>query len=173
MQNFNKAPGDKLYINFSNVPDSNVTKDAGTRAANGEAYTAFNIYLNDLALANASQEYIAGTIAHEVLHAYIDNEIAPGSGKTNKELEAMGHEEMSTNYVKPLASMLNKLYLMPMEDAIALAWGGLSGTKAWKEMIAKDNQNNTGETGKIDEINKRYKNLNNAYGDQAKGTKCK
>lgn len=172
MQNFNKAPGSELSINFSNVPDSDVTKDGYTQASK-EGFTAFNITLNDLALANASQEYIAGTIAHEVLHAYIENEIAPGSGIKNKELEAMGHEEMSTKYITPLAKMLNKLYLMPMEDAIALAWGGLSETKAWKEMIAKDNQNNTGETGKIAEINKRYKNLNNTYGDQAKGTKCK
>jgi hypothetical protein len=127
------------------------------------SFQYFSITLNDDALKNASMEYVAATILHETLHAYFRAE----QGNT---LEIADHEEMSKKYIEPMAKMLNLTYLMPLDEARALAWGGLGDTQAWKTMIANDIKNGTGITQNIVNINNRYKNLNNQYGAR---TQCR
>lgn len=83
----------------------------------------WEITLNTNALQQASQEYIAATIIHELLHVYLMQ-----STETD-------HDIMSRQYIKPMAvALMSSGYAISYERAQALAWGGLQNTRAWHEM---------------------------------------
>jgi hypothetical protein len=89
------------------------------------------IDVSNFLLSNASQEYVAATLFHEVIHAYLDyNKIDINSGNAQ-------HESMANEYVHAMQLALMSRYpTMPSADAYALAWGGLQGTNAWETLRA-------------------------------------
>lgn len=140
--NFNKSSN----LTF-NITDGWIT-DYRTNAET----TGNSIVLNNKALADASQEYIARVLYHEVLHVYI--------GSTND----IDHATMSVKYVNPMIQALMTWFPITLEDATALAWGGLHGTAAY---IALGEQTTT----KYEFIQKLYKNYGNEFNRQY-GHRC-
>jgi len=101
------------------------------------------IELNPVALANASQEYMAMTILHETVHAYIDyrNEYvkAYSLGRTEGVINSYMHHDVMTQYVNELQQSLKEVYPnYPDAYARALAWGGLHETVAWQPLLDKE-----------------------------------
>lgn len=135
-----------LYI--SQICLSNPDTDGHTFSGTYEIIIKFN----ECALQNASQEYIAATLYHEILHAYF---IADGRNIDD-------HQEMATRYLNAMISTLKENFssLNPV-DAKALAWGGLQKTKAWSDFQQAD----LGTTLDILNTNKKYKR-------GEKGTAC-
>ncbi len=92
------------------------------------AYTEGNVItLNSSVLNNASKEYIARVIIHEILHVYINNRF----GSTD-------HQEMLNDYVDEIAMFLNKLYQTKEEDAKILSLLGLQNEKGCYPFLLKD-----------------------------------
>jgi len=90
--------------------------------------------LSTSALQNASQQYIAAAIIHEVMHAYFRLENGAGAGD---------HQAMATTYISQMSQALQDSFGMTPEDATALAWGGLNEnvqgvaiTDAWTQFKA-------------------------------------
>jgi hypothetical protein len=96
-----------------------------TSASTGGPIT---IKLNECAINNASQEYVAATLFHELLHAFFTTQ-----GKMS---ELQQHESMATAYVDALKStLLDYFPSLSNNEALALAWGGLEGTTAWQNKV--------------------------------------
>jgi hypothetical protein len=92
------------------------------------AHTQGNVItLNSSLLNNASKEYIARVIIHEILHVYINNRF----GSTD-------HQEMLNNYVDEIAIFLNKLYQTKEEDAKILSLLGLQNEKGCYPFLLRD-----------------------------------
>lgn len=129
-------------------------KEGNLNNTDRNAETAGNVItLNSAALANASQEFIAKVIYHEVLHVHL-------GGSLNSD-----HQTMATNYVAPMAQTLTSLFpSLSFTEAQALSWSGLKDTNAW---------NTFGDAGKdqILGVATQHKNLNNNYNHQY-GTSC-
>lgn len=142
-QRFNASPILDFTIQERNLNDDDLN-----------AQTVGNVItLNNVALANASQEFIAKVIYHEVLHVYL-------GGGVNSD-----HQTMASNYVNPLTQTLTSLFPnLSYTDAQALSWSGLKETNSWDAF---------GQAGKdqIFAIATRHKNLNNSY-DHQHGTSC-
>lgn len=147
LNNFNKSQNLAFKIqsfSYSQFPTTNAMTDAANKS----------IVLNSYALANASQEFIAKTVYHEVLHVYLN-------------VSEMGdHNIMAQKYVNPMASALrNQFPNLNQQDAEALAWSGLFGTGSFKG-LSQSRQD------EIVETNKNHKNLNNENNHKY-GTPCK
>ncbi len=86
------------------------------------------IQLNGNVLPHSSREYIAATVAHEVIHGYL---MVTGRGAD------LNHDYMANNYVEIMIQALqDSNHTMPRDLAEALAWGGLQASEAWKRKAA-------------------------------------
>lgn len=135
---------DKLTIIVTDRP-------FGSRVTAGDTHqlnpTTYQITLNTDVLKKASQEYVAATLLHEILHVYIGNS-----------LEA-DHEVMARQYVGLMADALRSVgFQISPERARALAWGGLQTTRAWRERVLFDRVVKTHYTQEILYINYCYAN---------------
>jgi hypothetical protein len=158
-QSFGKDKNINLIIRNDNLGNPNL--DASTSILNRPG-NIWEITLNDAALSNASSEYIAATIIHEILHVYLD-----GGNDAD-------HNVMAANYVYPMADALKAAgYHLTYEDAVALAWGGLQGRmlngvfapyQAWQELLNIDRISGTHVTNDIAQKNQNYKSNN--YGQR-------
>ncbi|WP_147368083.1 hypothetical protein [Fibrisoma montanum] len=150
--------GDNILSTISNYATSNNIEivfkweDLGDPTLHGQARgtnaaaNAWEITLNSAALANASREYIAVVLMHEILHIQL--------GGTNEE----DHNEMAANHVSAMAnSLLHAGFIMSESDRIALSWGGLGDTAIWQSMIQNDVANGTSVTGNIVETDRQYR----------------
>lgn len=118
--------------------------DAEARQLNANTW---QITLNTDVLANATQEYIAATILHEMLHVYL------GTSANDAD-----HEVMSQQYVNPMANALVSMgYNISYERAVALAWGGLQETNAWRQMVDQDRVAGTHRAQDIINTNVNYR----------------
>ena len=73
------------------------------------------ISLNIATLSNTSKEFIATTIIHEVLHAYL------------KDLDSnVDHIQIAIKYIEPIAQLLKELYNLDIREARILSTTGLS-----------------------------------------------
>lgn len=111
-------------IHFQDDALNNYMKDGNTHAVIwGSGRMDFAITLNTEVLPDASKEFTAATIYHEIIHAYLTTNGIDGS---------LQHNAMANDYTAKLASSLLSAYpnLDPL-DAKALAWGGLEGTTAY------------------------------------------
>jgi hypothetical protein len=111
-------------IHFQDDALNNNMKDGKTHAVIwGSGRMDFDITLNTETLPDASKEFTAATIYHEILHAYL---------RTTGIIGDLQHIAMANDYTSKLASSLLSAYpnLDPL-DAKALAWGGLEGTPAY------------------------------------------
>lgn len=115
---------DILSLQFSNADIGDYSLDGITRMQSSGSFVVANITLNDSALYNASQEYIAATIIHEVLHAYMNYK-----GGVQPIIE---HEDMALFYQDVMMDALLEMYpTLERWQAEALTWGGLEKTYAY------------------------------------------
>nr|WP_199082471.1 hypothetical protein [Pedobacter sp. ASV19] len=77
---------------------------------------------------DSSKESLAAVLIHEFLHAYIKQ---VGSGILNSP-----HNEIAAKYIDPMAAYLKQAYNLSSTDAYALAWSGVSDSKAFQEATA-------------------------------------
>jgi hypothetical protein len=95
IKNFVNSP--TFNLKFSNEPV--LWNDDKTQKLDGGYYESINtIKLSESSLSQASQEYIATVIIHEILHAKI--------GKT----ERIDHTTILRDYIKPASEFLHSLY---------------------------------------------------------------
>ncbi len=84
-----------------------------------------NIVLNGLSMKQASQEFIAAIILHEMLHVYINS---------TKEVD---HFQIAQRYVKPIAELLQRKYGIKNEkEALAFAVTGLRTSSNYYLILA-------------------------------------
>lgn len=118
----------------------------GTTSGKNASANAWEIILNSGTLANASREYIAQVLIHELLHIEL-----PGGNDED-------HNNMAENYISIMSqALLHAGFVMSEYDRIALSWGGLGETTRWQTMLQNDQANNTGVTGAIVETDRQYK----------------
>jgi hypothetical protein len=84
---------------------------------------ATNISLNLATMKNASKEFIAYTIIHEMIHVYLH--------KT----ELDDHQDIGTIYLDPIANTLVKLYKIDPENAKLLTQSGTLGSPYYYNTI--------------------------------------
>ena len=137
VKNFDVRKDLNIVLSDNNIGSASL--DGETRQLNSNTW---EISLNTTALDKASQENIAATIIHEMLHIYL------GTGNDPD------HETMSQKYIIPMANALTTMgFNISSERAQALAWGGLQKTKAWKELVDIDKVSNSYKTQDIININ--------------------
>lgn len=137
-----------LYVYQKCISDT--AEDARTTPSGG----LITIALNECALQNASQEYVAATIYHEILHAYFFAHDR-NSGLTQ-------HSDMANKYINAMTNTLMEYFPnLSYQDAEALSWRGLENTQAWQDLV----QNDPGRALDIEYLNNKHKR-----GDW--GTKC-
>ncbi len=127
----------------------------GKHYASDNPGSSIIIKLNECGISNASQEYVAATLFHELLHAFFTAQ--------GKMTELQQHESIATAYADALRSTL-KDYFPGLSDneALALAWGGLEGTTAWQNKVQGDPA-----------LVNTYKTLSNNHRWGNSGTNCK
>lgn len=139
LQNFNKSANQNFTI-----------KDEWNDDEFTHAFTQGNIItLNMKALANASQEFIAKVIYHEILHVYLNNSTALSD-----------HQIMGNDYVNPMADALQSWFPINRNDAVALAWSGLQSSGSYQALSQAEKDN----IEKV--VVKRYKNYENQFNRQ-------
>lgn len=113
----------------------------------------FDINLNTETFSNASKEFTAATIYHEILHAYL---------RSNGIIGDLQHNTMANDYTLKLAnSLLSAFPNLDSTDAKALAWGGLEGTPAYDSIM-------TNHPSEFTDFQRRSSN----HRTSDKGTKC-
>jgi hypothetical protein len=143
-------------VEKGNVYNSNgdeVIANTTRPAPNGQGGFDFTISLSTSQMENSSKEFIAATIYHELLHAYLRTE----QGLTSQSLQ---HNVMAEKYVSSLASTLQILFpSLSSNHASNLAWGGLTAFFPYQSFAGTVTQN--------------LINLDNAYFQSGTyGTKC-
>ncbi|HVI47206.1 MAG TPA: hypothetical protein VM802_20175 [Chitinophaga sp.] len=114
-----------------------------------------DVYLNDIALANASQEHIAATLLHEIAHGIIKYE--------GKDGETSDHNVMYQQYITEMTKGLQEMFpAIDPYDADALAYEGLLET-IWGAASLKA----------FPMMWKNRQDVWKAYLNGTKGTKCK
>jgi hypothetical protein len=84
-----------------------------------------NIVLNETSMKQASQEFIAAVIMHEMLHVYINSK------------EEVDHFQIAERYVKPIAELLQRKYgIKNKKEALAIAVTGLRKSSNYYLILA-------------------------------------
>lgn len=99
--------------------DTHIDHSGSTKLANGRIMLQsmdLSIRMNTN-LATGSKEYVAATIMHEALHAYLDF----------SQTIINQHIDIATNYINSMQQQLLNMFpsTLTPDDAFALAWGGL------------------------------------------------
>ncbi|MFB6457098.1 hypothetical protein ACE38W_17640 [Chitinophaga sp. Hz27] len=148
--------GDEVDCEFKDSTFADVMMDGLTdrylNINNGTKYLSVRININTV-LNNASQEYIAATIYHEITHGIL---FAKTASTTNEQ----DHETMSSGfYFDVQVAALQALFPnLSLDDAKILVWIGLDKSDAYKALpnSYKDN---------VDYVARKYRN-------GTLGTKC-
>jgi hypothetical protein len=149
---FGESEDFHIYIEaYPEAPTVDGTCNFSSNYADYSAGT-FTITINTL-LENSSQEYVMVTIFHEFLHAYLgylNLPILPDGGPE--------HEEMAKAYAGNLSAILVNEFGIRKDQALALSWGGLQETTTYGD--------------KTDTEKNYISQINQAYRNGSKGTKC-
>lgn len=144
LSSFNQAQ----TIQFTIIQNSLTGTPGIDGVTNGKTIT-----LNSYALANASKEYVAATIYHEVLHVFLTR------------TENQDHSTIASAYIQPRKEALMAQFPNLGEtNAYYLSWGGLQNHGAWNVLSEQERQ-------RIINANAYFKNFGNAYNHQY-GTLC-
>jgi|GEM_PF-3250187 len=149
---------EKVNLKFKEVTTLPIGTDGSTSGSKSGEYVNIEISLNGNVLPHSSQEYIAATVAHEIIHGYL---------RVTNKLANLDHETMATNYVDIMRQALQDIQVnIPREQAEALAWGGLQETLAWRNRAAA----NPTWAQNVQKINSAHRDIRmyNPY----KGTRC-
>jgi hypothetical protein len=87
------------------------------------------ISLNTHLLANASKEFIAKVIMHEMLHKFILEDPI---------IKEYDHSVMLDKFVKPMSFFINQLYGLAERDAFLISLAGLSFSPHYKKILNND-----------------------------------
>ncbi len=146
-QTFNISAELDLVIDGRSDFSNHIDGDASTQAGD-DGYCKINIDLNINILSNAAKEYIAATMFHESIHAYL---------AANSRMSDLDHQVMAELYISKMVNGIQELYpSISSRDAEALAWGGLQETPAWTSLQSS----NPMEANRILQINTNYRNGN-------------
>lgn len=112
------------------LKEQSLTGNSQTGQAVLKANGTYEVTLNSWALRDASQEAILATIFHEVLHVYINS------------TAQYDHQVMALKYTAMIAAAIEYWFPdinasssgNPSYSSKALAWIGLHGTDAWKDL---------------------------------------
>ncbi len=151
---------DKFHLKFSDEVFAGADATDDARASTGPIlnYTETKtvISFNNGQLGNASKEYIAATILHEVVHAWIDYKFPTPIDNAHQHSLMAG-----SNRFNLMRSALLEMYPnLPPQDATDLTWGGLYNTIEYVNLSPT-------EKNRIEQTNSDYKNRTNN-----KGTPC-
>lgn len=152
----NTAFGSNPDLDLVFYNDSFSSSLDGTSSATGNlnSFCRIEIILNT-SLSQSSKEYIAATVIHEALHAFIIlSETTNGSNNTNS------HELLasSANFERMVTALKEMYPNISDADARDLTWGGLGGTQAYSTLSQSDKN--------------RISNTNNLFKNATKGTTC-
>ncbi|MEI9944738.1 MAG: SprT-like domain-containing protein [Chitinophagaceae bacterium] len=119
-----------LVGNLSNVDAYTETKSTGYQKS------LTNITFNNVQLDSSSKEYIAATILHEVVHAWINYKYTAVVSNQYQ------HSLMAGSYRFNLMRIaLQEMYPnLSTEDAIDLTWGGLTDTVEFSGLPVNERQ---------------------------------
>lgn len=124
IQKFNSTTQGNKY---SAIINEN-TEVADPRLKGRNAFVIGNVItLNSSTLRNASKEYIARVVIHEILHVHI-----------NSRFSRTDHQIMLNDYVNEIATFLNNLYNTDVKDAKVLSLLGLQNEHGCYGAILKD-----------------------------------
>jgi hypothetical protein len=127
------------------IDEAQETRDGNGELCDGTTTPSINssgkidvhVQLSLSGLANASQEYIAIVICHEILHGYF---MATG---TENKIRDGNHEAMATAYQELLRTSVKALFPNSAADIDKLSWAGLKRTDAYRygqlSQIEKEN----------------------------------
>lgn len=137
---------EKRGLKYSVIINEN-TEETDRKLNGLNAYVIGNVItLNASGLKNASKEYIARVIIHEILHVYINNKF-----------QSTDHQEMLNEYVGEIATFLQTLYKTDEREAKILALLGLQNEKDCYNFILNSLGSNEEEVFNIDQ---KYKKQN-------------
>lgn len=116
--------------------------------------------LNNTALANASKEYIAETIFHEIMHGYFD-----ANGTILDEFAQ--HVEMATAYLNKEVAALQEVFPgLNTHDAQCMVIGGYADIQTNNPALLNQILSQYGLT--LNDV----ASTNNSFKNGSKGTKC-
>ncbi len=144
--------GLSLKIKEGYLQGTDINNDAQTIPLPGGK--SWEITLNRNVLDFSSKEYIAITIYHEVLHAYLEAYF-PTIGTFDPNTQH--HQYMANQCVDYMAAMLQQLFPnLSNTDATALSWQGLNGNFKFKNGVVEPNSywNQLPEATRINYINR-------------------
>lgn len=116
---FNK--NDKTNLHFVSSTNTNGAP-AITIVTSGANSTTVNMEIRinpDVLPSDASQDYKASIIIHEIIHAYLDYK------KIDYNNQLKQHADLARDYISDIATMLHDAFGTDTENANALAFGGL------------------------------------------------
>ena len=187
-----------ISMNITFEVDEKLSGTSTDATASQNSDIDFIIRMNPDVLNNATQEYIAVTFAHEVIHSlisyysqnnpdlakkyfpifvdYRDSNTGflepPTKDMRDYELNKQHHETMANKYINAMKEVVLKLNSsFPEKNAIYLAWGGLQGTWVYelKKMASlNDSNGNNIWEEKVSSANQQERNSSAT----SKGTKC-
>jgi hypothetical protein len=162
----NFQTSDVANLTFS---QADLTTQIGTDAAqtsdtqvttNGITYNNIDVIFNNSAIQNASNEYLAETVMHEIYHAYLD-------ANTNIKTMLAQHLTMAQNYVNSEVQTLQALFpTLSTHDADCLVIGGYGDIQ---------NNDQTAMSAILAAYNltaNDVANTNNNYKNGTAGTRC-
>jgi ferredoxin len=142
--------------NFTIGESNSLPPDRNGQTSSTNSGDYFNSYvtLNTNTLPGTSKEYIAGTIYHEIVHAYLH--------ATGKFGNMQNHIAMAQSYIAALTDTLRHYFPgLSSIQAEAIAWVGLDETDAWDAL----------HTGNLNKYNQLV-SLQEDYRTGTKGTLC-
>ena len=134
-----------IYYKDKDGHDTNIPKPGQT--ANQTLYSngkfSADITLGIDYLSNTSKENVIATLIHEVIHAYLKY-----NGDNTLSTTAQ-HNIIAEKYITPVASYLKETFNIPLKDAYALAWSGVSDSKVYNNLTPNDTEYDMSDGNKI------------------------
>lgn len=163
---------DKININFTQsnstvISFSTAAQTTGQRTPSG--LIQIQVTLNDNVLKHASQEYVAETMFHEILHGYMDTENLLGTPSAQRPTmsEAVQHISMAQTFVNGERAALQEIFGgLSDRDANAVILGGLIS------LNTNPNFDFSGLLNTYALTMQDVQNISSAYLAGSTGTKC-
>lgn len=129
IKNFNNENSVQININNADIYDDQGRDKPGQTS---DQVITKNIFRATITLGTAyhqgtSKENMVTSLIHEVLHAYLTY---TGDNTINTTGD---HNIISDKYITPMATYLQVYFQIPLKDAYALAWSGVSDSRVYQD----------------------------------------